>query len=269
MRAQAPRESFGPHPPVVGFGTGGSGTRAVAAILRDAGLYIGPKLNKANDARVLKPFLRRWPEAYLERSRWIEASLGDASSELPPPDPAMVEDFLAAVELQREGIPRPDYRWAWKAPRTIYVLPLLHLTFPEARTIQLIRDGRDMAYSRNQNQLEAYGKLLVADMADAPDPVRSIALWSRVNLAALRYARRWMEGQHLVIRYESLCADPRGQTARLLAHVGVEATDDRLQAAAELIEISSSAGIWRERSATERAGLERAGRGGLEEFGYL
>ncbi len=132
----------------------------------------------------------------------------------------MVGDLLAALKEQRQGIPAPGARWGWKAPRTIFVLPAIHHVFRDSYAIQLVRDGRDMAYSQNQNQLEALGPALLGDLdPDTPQPVRSIALWSRVNVAAAAYGRRFMEGRHLVIRYEDLCAEPERTIARLLAHL--------------------------------------------------
>jgi hypothetical protein len=253
-----------PQPPIVGFGTGGSGTRVVAQILHSAGVYIGPELNPASDAKVMMPFLRR-----VDRSGWIEQVLAGNASRLAPPDPDALAGLLGSVKLQRQGIAAEDGRWGWKAPRTIYMLPLVHHAFPDVRTVQLVRDGRDMAYSRNQNQLRVYGDVIVGDIPDAPDPVRSIMLWSRVNLAAIRYAEARMPGQHLVLRYEDLCDDPATGAARLLGHIGIEPSRELLDKAAEQIAPSSSRGRWRRENPDEVLAVSEAGEDGLREFGYL
>jgi sulfotransferase family protein len=256
-------------PPVVVFGSGGSGTRAIAAALREAGVYLGARTNRANDSLVLKPFLRRWPEVYLERSRWVETMWRAPDvGEVEAPDAAMVDDLRATIDAQREGIPAPDAPWGWKAPRTIYVLPALHGLVPDVITVQLVRDGRDMAYSANQNQLQAFGEIMLDDYRGAPDPVRSIALWSRVNVAAVRYAERFIGANHLVLRYEDVCADPAAAVRQLLDHVGLESSRQLAERAAALVQPSPSAGRWRQEDGKEVDAVLAAGAPGLREFGY-
>jgi hypothetical protein len=188
----------------------------------------------------------------------------------PPPASAEIAEALSdAVACQRQGIPEAGGRWGWKAPRTIMVLPLVDELFAGARTIQLVRDGRDMAYSRNQNQLGAYGPLLLAglDGALAP-PERAIALWSRVNLAAANYGRAHMDGRHLVVRYEDLGADPERELARILAHTGLDHSREAVARAAEHVSVSSAVGRWREAPAEEARRVAAAGADGLRAFGY-
>ena len=250
-------------PPVVSFGTGGSGTRAIAGILKAGGMYLGSRLNRASDALALEPFLRRWPEEYVTATGWVEGDTVRGA-----PDPAMVGDLLAALKEQRQGIPAPGARWGWKAPRTIFVLPAVHHVFRDSYAIQLVRDGRDMAYSQNQNQLEALGPALLGDLdPDTPQPVRSIALWSRVNVAAAAYGRRFMEGRHLVIRYEDLCAEPERTIARLLAHIEAD-PDPAVARASELVVPSLEIGRWRRHDQAELEAVVAAGAEGLAEFGY-
>jgi len=253
-------------PPVVSFGTGGSGTRAIAAILHEAGIYLGPKLNRASDSLALEPFLTRWPEEYVTTTGWVDARGEGARSE---PQPAMLEDLVDSMKSQREGIPSAGARWGWKAPRTIFVLPVIHHLFRDAYTVQLLRDGRDMAYSQNQDQLEALGPAMLTDLdPDTPQAVRSIALWSRLNVAAAAYGRRHLEGRHLVIRYEDLCGDPERWIARILAHLEVADPDPVIARAGELIDPSKEIGRWRLQDPDEMAAVLVAGAEGLSEFGY-
>ncbi|MGI9020723.1 MAG: sulfotransferase family protein [Solirubrobacterales bacterium] len=256
-------------PPIVVFGIGGSGTRAVAEILTAAGVYIGPRLNKASDAHVIHRFLQRRALSYLEASGWLEPHARDPAAPPPQPaDPATAEDPTCALAGHREGIPSPNARWGWKHPRTAYVLPVVHELLPDAWMIQLVRDGRDMAYSQNQNQLAVYGDLLVGDMASEPEPVRSVSLWSRVNLAALHLSRRERPQRFLLVRYEDLCAEPAAQIERLFRHVEIDFGDDLVERAAKLVSPSPTAQRWREADPDELRVVERAGAQGLREFGY-
>jgi hypothetical protein len=261
--------STGHRPPAILLAIGGSGTRAVAQVMLEAGVYLGPKLNRANDSLELKPFLVRWSTPYVESSRWVEAIEADPSAELPPPPAEIVADLRAAVDRQRQGIPSRDSLWGWKNPRTTNLIPVISSVFEDAPTAQLVRDGRDMAYSKNQNVLEDCDPILPDALRDAPEPVRSIHLWSRVNLACLAFVRQRKGEDHLVVRYEDLCADPATHMARLLDHLGVPYTDEVMSRANEIIRLAPTTGRWREAPAGELDQVLEAGRPALTEFGYV
>ena len=52
--------------------------------------------------------------------------------------------------------------WGWKEPRSIYLLPFFHRHLPGLRFLHVVRDGRDMAFSENQNQLRKHGEARVS-----------------------------------------------------------------------------------------------------------
>ena len=252
--------------PLLVLGTGGSGTRVAGELMLAAGVYLGPERNKASDTRQITRFLRLHSRRYLEESAWVEA-MGSSGGNAAPATDDLQGELHAAVGRMLADAPE-GASWGWKNPPSIYVLPLLNEAFPEARMVQFVRDGRDMAYSKNQNQLEVYGELLVGDLAGEPDPVRSIALWSRVNLAALAYAREHVGDRHLVLHYEKVCDDPRGGAERLLRHLGLPATDAVLEQAEATIAPSPTTGRWNDAPAAELEAVTHAGAAGLAEFGY-
>ena len=252
-------------PPLLVLGTGGSGTRVAGELMLAAGVYLGPERNRASDSRQITRFLRLHSRRYLDESGWVEAMGSDQEVTEAPGD--LLEELHAAVERMLASAP-DGAPWGWKNPPSIYVLPLLDQAFPDAPMVQFVRDGRDMAYSTNQNQLEVYGEQLLPDLADEPNPVRSIALWSRVNLAALSYARKRLGSRHLVLRYEDVCERPRAGATRLLEHLGLPVTDAVLDQAEATIAPSPTTGRWQEAPADEREAIAQAGAAGLAEFGY-
>ena len=112
---------------------------------------------------------------------------------------------------------------------------------------------RDMAFSENQNQLRWHG--VASGIAPGgPEPVRSIALWAQVNLAASRFGADVLGERYHRIRFEDLCADAAGVAEELLAWAGLEG-----DASAAVAAVTAPAGIGRWRAADPAlvADLER------------
>lgn len=257
--------------PLVIGATGGSGTRVFARIAREAAGYdLGTGLNIAEDAVAFERF----------HDVWVNHEL---RAEGPHPagpyhgPPEMVAAFRAALASHRKTGARNEPadaadRWGWKAPRTMLMLPFLHAQFPQLKFIHVIRDGRDVAFSKNQNQARKHGCMLLSNWRErwlAPLAVRSATVWARANLRAAEYAeRRLGADQYMVVRFEDLCADPRDVAARILNFLGGDATD-RANAIAEAeVEPPSSMGRWREHRPALVRRIEEAAGEALRKFGY-
>ncbi len=240
--------------PVVVGATGGSGTRVVARILRDQGLFIGSELNESEDAWKLGDYSDRWINLYLSHH-------GD-----PLPlevRSAMAQDLRLVLEEHcaclAEGRP-----WGWKEPRSIYLLPFFHEHLPALRFLHVVRDGRDMALSTNQNQLRKHGDAAPIP-SDLPPAARSLALWSWINLAAARYGRERLGERYLRIRFEDLCARPVAVAAEMLEFLGLRGGPE---SALDEVKAPSSLGRWRGEDPATIAELERVGGQALVELGY-
>src|SRR5215467_6488793 len=154
--------------PVVIGATGGSGTRVIASIIRRAGYFIGSNLNASLDSMEFPTMYDRWINRFQLRNL---APLCEEENAL------MAGDFVECLSRHRSTIPEGQRLWGWKEPRSILLLPFLDERLPGMRFIHVIRDGRDMAFSANQNQLRKHGDAvlqgaLVGTLAEAPQPVR-------------------------------------------------------------------------------------------------
>jgi len=260
-----------PYPqPVVIFGTGGSGTRVLQVLTDHSGYYLGANLNRAGDALDIGHFMRRFLDRYLNSTDWIAAELRGAGKDEYGYPLAMAEDFALTLEDHRDALDDQQALWGWKAPRTILILPFVHELFAGMRAIHLVRDGRDMAYSRNQQQMRRHAPLLLSeDHNDASEPVRSIAFWAHVNLAAARYGERELGSNYLRMRYEDICSDPASAVVELLDFIDSPASRESMErVAAEKIKPSSSIGRWREHDAAELERLHEIAGEALRKFGY-
>src|SRR5919201_3318015 len=183
--------------PVVIGATGGSGTRVFARVARLTGLFIGEDRNPAEDALPVAEYYDRWINPYL----WHRRDLA------PDPEAEMRAELDALLERHRA--PADGGPWGWKEPRSVYLLDFLARALPGMRFLHVVRDGRDVAFSKNQNQPRKHGPAFLGTESPEPDaPLRAIELWSAVNIEAADVGERVLGERYRRIRYEDLCADP-------------------------------------------------------------
>jgi hypothetical protein len=244
-----------PSPVLVGA-VGGSGTRVVARILAHAGFHIGADRNAAEDSEPVMNFYDVWLRPYLEcGSAWPAGQAAAAAAA-----------FSRAIEDHRRGIPDANAPWAVKVPRTLLMLPCWREAFPAARFIHGVRNGLDMAYSADDNQLRMFQDLLLtAAEQELPRPLRAMAYWRTANLRAAAFARESFPGRYHVVRFEELCRNPGTVIKELTAFV--KAPVDLETAVGEVMS-PGSIDRWRQYPAAEIRGLLDVGRPALEHFGY-
>ncbi len=246
-----------PGPNVIGA-TGGSGTRVVARIVRESGLFTGTRLNAYEDALPFGDYSDRWINDF------ARAADGRAPDELLE---RMRADLDAVVRSHLADLPPSARAWGWKEPRSIYYLPFLDAAMPTLRFLHFVRDGRDMAFSENQNQLVKHGDAVLGqELRKAKTPVRSIAVWSRVNTAAADYGREQLGDRYLQVRFEDLCATPAETVRRISDFFGLQAD---VEAAAAAVRPPDTLGRWQLRRKGIVEDLHRTAEPALARFGYL
>ena len=99
----------------------------------------------------------------------------------------------------------------------MYLLPLIHTLFPDLVFVHLIRDGRDMALSSNQNRARKHFEALFGTAGDPDNPNDAIRLWATANTGVAAWGERSLGPRYLLIRFEDLCAEPELWLARIIA----------------------------------------------------
>lgn len=226
--------------PVAIGGIAGSGTRVAAQLLRQLGFYIGDELNEALDNLWFGFLLGRpaWHRAQPAQAPAALRLFGKAMRGRPQLDSSERAILRGAVQGYGEGFREPgrDARavgrrqeiadsmeacagppaeavgWGWKLPDTYVYLEQLAAAFPGMRYIHLLRDGSELATkAKARRQALAWGGLYGVDVSADRDP-------ETVTLDHCRRANRWvcdlgprlLGARILLLRYERLCADPRG-----------------------------------------------------------
>jgi hypothetical protein len=109
-------------------------------------------------------------------------------------------------------------RWGDKTPLYMQYLPLLERTFPEARFVHLVRDGRDAALSF----LSVPRGIMTEGWGHPKDAAGFARLWRTEVEAAQALGRRVGSGRYLELRYEDLVSDAARVLERVCAFAGLE-----------------------------------------------
>ncbi len=191
-------------------GVGGSGTRVVCSMAIDAGYFMGGNLNDSLDSLDFQPFYDDNIRKYLEQKHSL-----DFQTELK-------QIFLECVLKNNAHINSPN--WGAKNPRFILVLPFLFSLYPNMKFIHVIRDGRDMAFSTNQNQPRLYGDIFVKDLLPT-DPLFNLRYWCIVNQSALEYCESNLRDNYFRVRYEDILEKSEETTKKIYEFLDSSITD--------------------------------------------
>jgi hypothetical protein len=213
--------------PVAIGGIGGSGTGLIAEILSHLGYYMGSDLNQENDNLWFTLLFKRIEVLVATRQEFnyyldlfLRRMMGMIS--FSPEDRLALGRLAVADRLQQDRqwlAARVDSflssctkdttskRWGWKEPNTHIVIDRLNASLDSIRYIHVIRNGLDMAYSRNQNQLAYWGHVFLGLNAVPIDPRHALKYWCRVHKRILDIGQE-MPGRFLLVNYDMLCRHP-------------------------------------------------------------
>jgi hypothetical protein len=228
--------------PIVIGAIGGSGTRVVARILSNMQVFIGKKLNEQLDNLYFTYFFKyrsllslKREDIHLLLDLFVKANLGPPTrlstreSELfrgileqklhSEPDILLAETLYQSIS-SAYAVNKPIHgRWGWKEPNSHFIIPELIAYFPQVKYIHVVRNGLDMAYSKNQNQPRLWGPYLMNRPHDGTSAY-SLSYWC----AAHRRVLQWMSvypDNMLIVKFEDLCTSPVTEVARILDFCGI------------------------------------------------
>ncbi len=250
--------------PVAIGGVGGSGTRLIAEIVSHLGYYLGSDLNLEND--------NLWFTLLFKRIEVLEATrhefdyyfdlfrrrmMGMVS--FSPEERRAVGRLAVTDRLQhdrqwlatrvdsflssRSG-DRSSDRWGWKEPNTHIVIDRLNASLKSIRYIHVVRNGLDMAYSRNQNQLTFWGHVFLGLQTVPIDPRHALKYWCRVHKRILDIGQE-MPGRFLLVNYDMLCRHPSHGLSEIAIFLGESLDTAQEKRLLDLISSPSSIGRFR------------------------
>lgn len=236
---------------------GGSGTRAIAQVLIQAGIYMGDDLNQPKDNLI---FTRLFKDP-----AWFQtASKNEISARLEVFKNYMEKDqldFKDAALLLNVSLTNPTFRqnnilviinllrkmlhssknratWGWKEPNTQIFIDEISEQFSNFKYIHVIRHGLDIAFSDNKQQLmnwgERYGISLVGNESESELAYKQMEYWVRSTKDAIICGKR-LDDNFLLLNHSEFCIQPVKEIDRILKFLGLELGEDKLQ---ELYKIS-------------------------------
>ncbi|HDH97668.1 MAG TPA: hypothetical protein ENF70_00845 [Deltaproteobacteria bacterium] len=249
---------------------GGSGTRAIAQVLIDAGVYMGDYLNKSNDnlvfTRLFKdPFFYEHAtkeiikerlsvfESYMERDHLSlknAKTLINASFSNPTVKNTVKNRLKFHGRVLHKLFSRIQNRaiWGWKEPNTQIYIQEIDEYFNNLKYLHVIRHGLDMAFSRNKTQLSnwgyRYGIVTKEGSTEQEISFKQLEYWIQSTKDAIDKGRN-MRGGFLLVNHSRFGAEPETQINRMMNFIGMEIEPRKLQSLYQIPKIPSTSGRFR------------------------
>lgn len=205
--------------PIIVCATGGSGTRALVDFYHKAGKFCGATLNHAGDSLPFVGFLEQFVDPVLRAVGRLDYEADDLPLELRRP---LFASFGEALTAHHGAGTRP-HSWVVKNPRQIFFGPAWHKVFPQARVLHIVRDGRDMVLSRNQNQPRKHYQSLFREHFNDERGQRA-RFWAVTNTQLHAYGRRCGD-RYLCLKIEDLCKEGSASREHLAHFSGLDFAD--------------------------------------------
>jgi len=206
--------------PVVLLGRGHSGTRVLAWMC----VHLGVKLGTSS------PHVEGDPDdvTFTNKIKALAAHNLDVMSPEQVREPAL-RRFKAAVSKYYAGLGSPTGMWGWKFPETYLIAPYVARTFPRAKYLHLVRDGRDIAFKSHltDNPRHRVGRAVLSacNGLALPDHLRAAASWAYQVDRFDAFRDQLPASAVLDVRFEDLCSAPRETAERLSAFLGATMTN--------------------------------------------
>jgi len=222
--------------PTICGGVGGSGTRVITQVLIESGFFMGKELNQSNDflhmGKVL-PELRG-----MLKKNGIKKSVATS---------LFVNEQLHEIQrIMNQDMKGENYvGWGWKVPPNFFLLEYLYDVFPDAKYIHVIRNGLDMAFSENENQLRNWGFYFGLDDAGLTREALLLKYWLAANRHAVLSGNKLFPKKFLLIKFEDLCFFPNETLDRIFKFLNISISNEKIDSIANFIVPPKSIGRFK------------------------
>lgn len=244
-------------------GVGGSGTRVVSQILKESGYFTGDDINDSEDNLLFTLIFKRQnilttSEDEFQQLLNIFTKLMATNQTLDSGEYAIVSNLasedrtLHTKEWLQERVNKikvgtQTTLWGWKEPNTHIIIERLLQHIQNLKFIYVYRNGLDMAYSQNQNQLKLWGSIFFNNYDIDINPKNSLKYWCIVHKRMLKLQEKYPD-KILMLDFDTLCQNPQETLKTFFNFIQHNANIKEL---AKLIKAPSSIGRYKQSSLKE------------------
>lgn len=207
-------------------GIGGSGTRAVAQLFQEKGYFMGYDLNGPIDTLLYTLMFKRKEILLLDNLTFKEHltlfyKIMATEEELSENDYSILyklakndnsqhdtQWLIKRIENHKNIQRKKQILWGWKEPNTHVIIDKILDNTPSLKFIYVYRNGLDMAYSSNQNQLKFWGNIFLNEDSLCITPANSLKYWCEVHRRMIRLQKVYPE-QIYMLNLDNICENPQ------------------------------------------------------------
>lgn len=187
--------------PVMLMGRGHSGTRVLSVVCMHLGIQLGTSTTTGDaDDRTFTRTIKK-----IATRNFTSGSLNHVRKK-------ELICFQNAVLKYYKNISSPQTLWGWKFPETYLICDYIAQTFPHARYIHLVRDGRDLAFKKHltDDPKRKLGKKLLGHInaMDLPHYLQAAMSWAFQVDRFDEFRKTLNSNQVLDIKFEDICREP-------------------------------------------------------------
>jgi len=220
-------------------GIGGSGTRAVAQLFLELGYFMGDDLNPQKDNLLYTLLFKRkdillMPKIELEKRLDFFYNYSSTNYDLSDHEIEWLLSLAkdANIEHSKEWLHQralncikntPDMHenWAWKEPNTHIIIDKILEYSPDLKFIYVYRNGLDMAFSFNQQQLKFWGEIFLNKFQLEITPKNSLNYWCKVHQRMKSIQKMYPENIYM-LDLDRLCDNIGESLSHLFDFLGIE-----------------------------------------------
>lgn len=247
--------------PIAIGGLGGSGTRLFAQIMYLFDVYMGNNINDTDDNLFITFLFKRKEILNISKNDFniffnifekkifgIELNRKERKIIKYIYNNKTKQDYLydrdgTFRDLLNKTVSKKFTNWGWKEPNTHILLPFLLKRYPRIKYIHIMRNGLDMAFSKNKNQIKFWTNY-------KPTPKNMLHYWTKIHKKVFKLQKKYPDNI-IIIDYDNFCLNPDKNIPKLLNFLNFTKNDDIIKEIKSIIKIPKTIDRYKSNDMTQ------------------